>query len=122
KRQPFTKRAVGAVLSGKRVLVSAELVANANYIELEMTEGGRKTPASIEVVDYESNLAVLKGDDDKFLAAFRPFELTEGKVGETLDIWQLENTGVVLATPAPITTVEVSRYPADDSSLLVYRA
>ena len=121
KRQPFTKRAVGAVLSGKRVLVSAELVANANYIELEMPEGGRKTPASIEVVDYESNLAVLKGDDDKFLAGFRPFELTEGKVGETLEIWQLENTGVVLATPAPITTVEVSRY-ANDDSFLVYRA
>jgi S1-C subfamily serine protease len=122
KRQPFTKRAVGAVLPGKRVLVSGELVANANYIEFEMPEGGRKTPASVEVVDYESNLAILKGDDDKFLNGFRPFELTEGKVGESLEIQQLENTGVVLATPAPITTVEVSRYPVDDSSFLVYRA
>jgi S1-C subfamily serine protease len=122
KRQPFTKRAVGAVLTGKRVLVSAELVANANYIEFEMPEGGRKTPASVEVVDYESNLAVLKGDDDNFLSGFRPFELTEGKVGETLEIWQLENTGVVLSTPAPITTVEVAHYPTDDSSFLVYRA
>jgi S1-C subfamily serine protease len=122
KRQPFTRRAVGAVLSGKRVLVSAELVGNANYIEFEMPEGGRKTPATIEVVDYESNLAVLKGDDEKFLNSFRPFELGEAKVADTLDIWQLENTGVVLVTSGPLTTVEVSHYPTDDSSFLVYRA
>jgi len=122
KRQPFTRRAVGAVLSGKRVLVSAELVGNANYIEFEMPEGGRKTPATIEVVDYECNLAVLKGEDDKFLNGFRSFDFGEAKVGDMLDVWQLENTGVVLVTSGPLTTVEVSRYPIDESSFLVYRA
>ena len=122
KRAPFTRRASGAVLPGGRVLVSAELVANANYLELEMPEGGSKTPASIEVVDYECNLALLKGDDEKFLAPFKPFELTEAKVGDTLSVWQIENTGVVLATQGPMTTAEVSKYPTDDSSLLVYRA
>jgi S1-C subfamily serine protease len=121
KRQPFTRRAIGAVLAGKRVLVSAELVGNANYIEFEMPEGGRKTPATVEVVDYESNLAVLKGDDDKFLNGFHHFEFGEAKVGDLLDIWQLENTGVVLVTSGPLTTVEVSRYPIDESSFLVYR-
>jgi S1-C subfamily serine protease len=122
KRPPFSRRAIGAVLSGGRVLVTAELVANANYIEFELPEGGSKTPAQVETVDYECNLAVLRGDDPKFLNAFKPFELTEAKVGDTLQIWQLENTGVVLSTPAPLTTVEVSRYPIDDTSLLVYRA
>jgi hypothetical protein len=73
-------------------------------------------------VDYECNLAVLRGDDDKFLDSFKPFELTDAKVGDTLNIWQLENTGVVLATAGPLTTVEVSRYPVDESSLLVYRS
>ena len=122
KRAPFTRRALGAVLPGGRVLVSAEMVQNASFIELEMPEGGRKTPASIEAVDYECNLALLKGDDDQFLAAFKPFEFTEAKVGDNLSIWQLEPTGVVLATQGPLTTVEVARYPVDDSSLLVYRA
>ena len=33
KRPPYSRRAVGAVLEGGRVLVTAELVANANYVE-----------------------------------------------------------------------------------------
>lgn len=122
KRPPVTRRAVGAVIKGNRVLVSAELVGNANYLEFEMPEGGSKTPASIEAVDYECNVAILKGDDEKFLDAFRAFEFGEAKVGDNLQIWQLENTGVVLATSGPLTTVEVSRYPIDESALLVYRA
>src|SRR5436190_23531604 len=48
KRPPFSRRAIGAVLPGNRVLVTAELVGNANYIELEMPEGGGKTPATVE--------------------------------------------------------------------------
>lgn len=121
KRAPFTRRASGAVLPNGRVLVSAELVANANYLEFETPDGGSKTPASIDAVDYECNLAVLKCDDDKFLAPFKPFELTEAKVGDTLAVWQIESTGVVLATQGPMTTAEVSRYPTDDSTFLVYR-
>ena len=122
KRPPYSRRAVGAVLTGKRVLVSAELVANANYVEFELPDGGGKTPASIEAVDYECNLAVLRGEDDKFLDNFNPFELTDAKVGDTINIWQLENTGVVLATAGPLTTAEVSRYSIDESTLLVYRS
>jgi len=122
KRAPFTRRAVGAILPGKRVLVSAELVANANYLELESAEGANRTPASIIAVDYECNLALLKGDDDEFLTSFKPLEFTEAKVGETLNIWQLETTGVVLSTQGPMTTAEVSRYAADDSAFLIYRA
>lgn len=122
KRAPYSRRAVGAVLPGGRVLVTGELVSNANYVELERPDGSGKTPAQIEMVDYECNLAVLRGDDPKFLADSEPLELTEANVGETLSVWQLENTGVVLATSGPLTTVEVSSYPIDDSSLLVYRA
>lgn len=122
KRPPYSRRAVGAVLTGKRVLVSAELVANTNYVEFELPDGSGRTPASIEAVDYECNLAVLKGEDEKFLDNFKPFELTDAKVGDTVSIWQLESTGVVLATPGPLTTVEVSPYPIDQSSFLVYRS
>ena len=122
KRAPTTRRAVGPVLAGGRVLVTGELVANANYIELEMPDGSGKTPAEIEAVDYECNLAVLRGTDPKFLAAFQPLELTSAKVGDTLSVWQLESTGVVLGISGPLTTVEVTRYPIDDSSLLVYRS
>ena len=122
KRSPYTRRAIGAVLPGKRVLVTGELVANANYLEFEMPEGGQRVPASIEAVDYEANLAVLKADDPKFLDSFEPLELTTVRVGDTVTVWQLESTGTLLQTKGSMTTAEVSRYPIDESPLLVYRA
>src|SRR6266480_4791425 len=48
KRAPFSKRALGAVLSQGRVLVTADLVANQNYVELERAESGEKMAASVE--------------------------------------------------------------------------
>src|SRR6476646_8986618 len=56
KKAPFSKRALGAVLAQGRVLVTADLVANQNYVELERAESGEKMAASVEVVDYEANL------------------------------------------------------------------
>jgi S1-C subfamily serine protease len=121
KRAPSTRRALGVVLPGNRVLVTAELVANANYVELEKAESGEKVAASVERVDYESNLALIKPPDEKFLAGLKPIELTDASVGDRVAIWQLENTGALLVTNAVVTTVEASRYPIDDTALLVYR-
>ncbi len=121
KRPPFSRRAIGTILSENRVLVTAELVANANYVELESAEGGQKVPATVEVVDYEANLALLKTEDTAFLKEYKPLELTHASIGDLLSVWQLESTGTLLVTKGPMTTAEVTRYPIDESPLLVYR-
>ncbi|HSI14254.1 MAG TPA: PDZ domain-containing protein [Chthoniobacter sp.] len=121
KRPPYSRRAIGTVLSENRVLVTAELVANANYVELEAPDGGLKVPATVEVVDYEANLALLKAEDPAFLKPFKALELTHAFIGDTLSVWQLESTGILLVTKGQMTTAEVTRYPIDDSPLLVYR-
>jgi hypothetical protein len=121
KKAPYSRRALGALLANKRVLVTAELVANATYVELEKAESGEKVPASVEVVDYEANLALLRPSDDAFLKDLKPLELGSAAVGDRLSVWQLESTGTLLSTPAQLTTVEVARYPVDDSVLLTYR-
>jgi S1-C subfamily serine protease len=121
RRPPFSRRALGAVLNNNRVLVTGELVANATYVELEKGGSGEKTAASVETVDYEANLAIIKPVDEKFLAGFKPLSLENGKVGDRVAVWQLEPNGNLLATDALLTTVEVSRYPIDDIGLLVYR-
>lgn len=121
KRPPFSRRAIGTVLSGNRVLVTAELVGNANYVEFETADGGQKAPATVEVVDYESNLALLKTDDAAFLKPLKPLEIGHANVGDVVSVWQLENNGALLVTKGPVTTAEVTRYPTDDSPLLVYR-
>src|SRR5439155_3861000 len=67
KKAPFSKRALGAVLSKGRVLVTADLVANQNYVELERAESGEKTAANVQVIDYEAILALLEPVDKTFL-------------------------------------------------------
>ncbi|MDQ2867024.1 MAG: serine protease [Verrucomicrobiota bacterium] len=122
KRAPFSKRALGAVLSDERILVTADLVTNQNYVELERADSGEKTAASVEVVDYESNLALLRPQDKKFLAGLPPLQLaTDTVVGDRLSALQLESTGALVVTEGLLTGVQVSRYPADVGQFLTYR-
>src|SRR6266550_4605318 len=122
KRAPFSKRALGAVLSQGRVLVTADLVANQNYVELERAESGEKTAASVEVVDYEANLALLQPQDKKFLDGLPPLELTNDTVvGDRLAALQLEQTGALVVTDGLVTAIQVTRYPAEVGQFLTYR-
>ncbi len=122
KRAPFSKRALGAVLSQGRVLVTADLVANQNYVELERAVSGEKVAASVEVVDYEANLALLKPQDKKFLDGLPPMELAmDTVVGDHLAALQLEPTGALVVTEGLVTAVQVMRYPADVGQFLTYR-
>lgn len=121
KKQFYMHRALGVVLPGNRVLVSAELVADSTYAEFEKAESGEKMPAIVETVDYEANLAILKPADEAFLKGIKPLELAESKVGDSVSVWQLESTGALLTTPAQVTTVEVSHYPIGNLATLIYR-
>src|SRR5436853_5100437 len=99
KKAPISKRALGAVLSKGRVLVTADLVANENYVELERAESGEKIAAKVEVVDYEANLALLEPVEKKFLDGLSPLELAlDTVVGDRLSAWQLEPTGALVVT------------------------
>lgn len=121
KKSPISRRAVGAVISGNRVLVTGEFVANADYVEFETPEGGQKAPARVEAVDHEANIAILTTDDTNFLKPFPPLELTTASVGDTLSVWQLESNGALLVTRGSMTNAEVARYPMEDFTFLVYR-
>jgi S1-C subfamily serine protease len=122
KKAPAGRRGLGAVLSKGRVLVTAELVQNYNYIELEKAESGERMSATLLAIDYEANLALVQPTDPKFLAGLKPMELTtDAKVGDRLDILQLESNDALAMTSGPITTVEVARYQLDDASFLLYR-
>ncbi|MEO5716986.1 MAG: PDZ domain-containing protein [Chthoniobacterales bacterium] len=122
KKAPFSKRALGAVLPNDRVLVTADLVANQNYVELERAESGEKTAASVVVIDYEANLALIEPSDKNFLNGLQPLELAlDTVVGDRLSAWQLESTGALVVTEGIVTTIGITRYPADVADFITYR-
>ena len=122
KKPPISKRALGAVLSKGRVLVTADLVLNQNYVELERAESGEKTAANVAVIDYEANLALLEPADKNFLEGISPLEISgDTVVGDHIAAWQLEPTGALVATEGLVTTIQMTKYPADVGQFLTYR-
>jgi S1-C subfamily serine protease len=122
KKAPFSKRALGAVLPHGQVLVTADLVENQNYVELERAESGDKSAANVVVVDYEANLALLEPAEKDFLRGLQPLDLAlDTVVGDKLSAWQLEATGALVVTEGIVTTIGITRYPADVADFLTYR-
>lgn len=112
KQPPRKRRSLGAVVEGPRVITSAEMVADATFIELETTDGLKRTAASVVAVDYEANLALLEveGEDkDDFFKEIEVLEIAETPPapGDSLTIIQVEDNGNSITTSGPIQSVEV---------------
>lgn len=123
KRNPTTRNGLGALIKGKRVLVTAELVKDSTYIELEKADTGAKTPAKVIGLDYEVNLALLAPEDGKstFLDGMTELELDQTvRVDDNVDVWQLETNGNPAATTGTVIKVGVGKYFVDGSYFLNY--
>ena len=74
------------------------------------------------MIDYEANLALIEPNDKKFLDGLTPLQLAlDTVVGDRLAALQLEPTGALVVTEGLVTTVQMTRYPADVSQFLTYR-
>lgn len=128
KESPSNSRGLGVVLEGRRVLVTAQMVADATYIELEQPDSGQKIPAKVIAVDYEANLALLQSAlpaeaQDAFFAGMRPMSVdTTGKAGDALSVWQTGRVGDLIETPLRLSKILIRRYIVEGSSFLVYEA
>ena len=126
KSAPGKRRALGALLSDNRVLTTAEMAANVTYIELESADSTRTIPAKVVAIDYETNLALLapdNGDTEGFFKGLQPLTLGEpAKIGDKIDVWQLEDNGMPLVTHATIQSVDVLSSFAAGHFFLTYKA
>lgn len=118
---PKTHTAIGVIIDGAKVLVTASHLANHRYIELQKIDSGEKSEARLEAVDYEANLALLKAADENFLKGMQPISLaTDAVQGDELDVWQVNPNGNVIPTKGTITAIEPALYYFGDY-FLVYR-
>jgi len=122
KNPPVLRQGLGVVLVDGRILVTAELVNNHTYVELEKPETALKAAAQVEVVDYDANLALLAAPAADFLQSIGGARLDEtAAVGDQVEILQLESNGTPVRTPASITTIKVDAYPVDENAFLVFK-
>jgi S1-C subfamily serine protease len=122
KKAPIARRGLGTLIDGGLILVTAELVANNTFIELEKAATAEKSSATVERVDYECNLAVLRPTDPAFIAGMKPMALDQGvRVGDRATVLQLEPNGEIAQTMGTVTSIAVGAYPMDNMGLLLFR-
>ena len=122
KKPPTGRRGLGVLVGDGAILVTAELVANSNFIELEKPENAQKSTASVQHIDYESNLALLRATDPEFLAGMIPLKLAEGiSVGSSATVLQFEANGEIARTTGRISSISVAPYPIENVGLLVFK-
>ena len=122
KKPPYGRRGLGVLIAENRVLVTADLVANSNFIELEKAATGEKSTATIERISYECNLAILRATNPVFLYGMIPLAL-EGKVsiGDSATVLQIEPNGELARTPGRISSISIAPYPLENLGLLAFK-
>jgi len=125
KNAPTRRRALAAIVGPQLVVTTAELVADATYLEFESADGSRFTPARVIAADYEANLALLGPASEETAAAFFegtvPFEITSPpKIGDSLHVLQLEDNGLPIFTRGTLQSVSISTNLLPGQSFLTY--
>lgn len=119
KKPPFTRDGLGTVIAGGRILVTADMAAHTTCIDLETPDKRIHATASVEAVDEECNLAILRPSGEEIMKSRRPLALQEAlPAGTTLKILQLEGNGSPALSTATITTAAVGTYPSGNSYLM----
>ena len=122
---PRNLRSLGAIVAPGQVLTTGEMVADATYLELESTDGSRTAQAEIVAVDYEANLALLtvKSEEERetFFKDTQPLALAEPpSIGDSLQIFQVEDNGTSLLTNGTLQSVDVATSFLPNQSFLTY--
>jgi S1-C subfamily serine protease len=125
KNPPQRRRALAAIVGPQLVVTTAELVADATYLEFESPDGSRFAAARVIVADYEANLALLgpvsEKEGERFFAGTVPFEIAAPPgIGSTLEVLQLEDNGLPIITSGSLQSVDVSSNLMPGHGFLTY--
>ena len=125
KNAPEQRRALGAIVADQRVITTSEMVADATFIEFESPDGTHFAQAKVIAVDYEANLALLgpaaEDEGNALFAKTVPLDIsTDSKIGQTLEILQIEDNGLALLTPGNLRSIDVTSNFLPEHGFLTY--
>ncbi len=123
KNSPGARRGLGVLMEKNQILVTAQLVADATYIELEQADTGEKLSAKVKAVDYEANLALLEPAQavDGFFAGLKPIQVDpSAHIGDKMEVWQLDERGELVISDVKLSKIVTTRYVLESSLFLAY--
>lgn len=125
KNPPRKRRGLAAIVAPQRVLTTAELAADATFLEFESVDGTRFAPAKVMAIDYEANLVLLGPAAEKegaeFFEGTSPLALAEPpRIGDQMEILQVEENGVALRTPGTLQSVDLASGFLPGQNFLTY--
>lgn len=124
KSAPEERRALAAIVAPARVVTTAEMVADATFLEFQSPDGTRFAEARVVAIDYEANLALLAPAGAEAETVFQdtvPLEIAElAPLGTQFDILQVEDNGLPLLTTGFLQTVGVNATFLPGHSFLTY--
>jgi S1-C subfamily serine protease len=110
----------GCIISGKRILTNAHVVANQTFIQVRRAGEAKKYTAEVEVVAHECDLAILKVNDDSFFSGVKPIDI--GSLAEIQDkvaVYGFPHGGDKLSiTEGVVSRVENRKYTHSMAELL----
>lgn len=124
KSSPLRRLALGCIVAEKRVLTTAQQVADATYIEFANADNTKRATAKVLAIDYNRNLALLGLEDEKNAELFentKPVAVDGAlKRGDKLSCIQLGEDGVSIISDGEIQAVNMYSSLLPDSPMLNY--
>jgi S1-C subfamily serine protease len=110
----------GAIINDHYIVTNAHLVSNSTFIQVKRTGQTKKYIAKLLFIAHESDLAILKVNNESFYPDTRPFDIGDlARVGDEIEVYGYPNWNEQLTvTRGIVSRVSHEHYVHSNVSLL----
>ncbi len=110
----------GTIISNKRILTNAHVVANSSYIEVKRYGTTKRVRAKVLFVSHQADLAILSVDEKGFFDGVKPLEFDSiPNIQDRVTVYGFPKGGNTLSvTSGIVSRIEHSRYVHGGESFL----
>ncbi len=110
----------GSIISGKRILTNAHVVADQTFIQVRRAGEAKKYVAEVEIVAHEYDLAILRVDNDSFFSDVEPLKIGDlAEVRDRVVVYGFPEGGDKLSiTEGVVSRIEHQTYTHSNAYLL----
>lgn len=124
KKTTRTRRGIGVLVGKNQIITTAEMGANATFIEIETVDSNTAMPAKTIAIDYEANLALISVTDpehQELIGKMKPVEISSSpKLDDPVQAYQVEDNGKILMTNGVIRGADIVSSFVDGHFFLAY--